>query len=132
MHAMTADLIARYRPFSDAPPPEPESQEWIDENEANWCDARDDDIDYLLRPPNWPTSRCLYCDGYLVHSEDCKELRESWLPALAFGKHKGKRLKEVPKDYLRWLMKSDAIKDVDVRKAARSVLGMPEPIEEPA
>ena len=63
-------------------------------------------------------------------SEACKALHEGWLPVLEFGKHKGKPLAEVPEDYLRWLLRTEAIRDVDVRKAVRAILGIPEPVTE--
>ena len=130
MRASTAALIARNRPCPEPTAAEPASQEWIDANEVNWLAADDADVDYLIGPRNWPTSRCWICDGFLVHSEACQALLESWLPTLDFGKHKGKPLAEVPEYYLRWRLKADAIRDVDVRKAARAVLGIPEPVSE--
>ena len=130
MQPQTADLIARHRPCPDAFTFEPPSESWIDENEANWLNVRDEDIDYMIEPRRWPASRCPYCDGFLVHGDDCKALRDGWIPKLEFGKHRGRRLDQVPEDYLRWLLKSDAIKDADTRESALAVLGIPEPIKE--
>jgi hypothetical protein len=47
---------------------------------------------------------CLFCGGRKVHSQACRELRESWEPRMPFGRYQGKPLSEVPKSYFDWLM----------------------------
>ena len=66
-----------------------------------WQHITDEDREYLTTPRNWPDP-CLWCGGRLRHNPMCVVL--TWEPVLAFGRHKGKRLSKVPKDYLLWLL----------------------------
>jgi hypothetical protein len=117
-------------PADDLPFAEP-SAEWIAANEANWCNATDADVDYLTGPRQQPEP-CTWCGGRLHHSEACEALQQSWIPAFPFGRHKGKRVDEVPWDYLRWAWDNGAIRDVDVKEAVRKLLGIREPLEREA
>lgn len=72
-------------------------------NEWHWRHLRDADRDYLLGPRDWPDP-CPWCGGRLVHSAACDELRRQWVPVMPFGKHRGRRVDELPTDYLDWLL----------------------------
>ena len=61
------------------------------------------DYAYLTGPRRYP-SPCFCCGGRLVHSTICAELQLADMPVVPFGKHKGKRLSEVPFTYLAWLV----------------------------
>lgn len=108
----------------DFPLSEP-SAAWIAANEANWCNALDADVDYAINPRP-PVHPCTWCGGRLVHSKLCYELQQSWIPVFPFGKHKGTRVDQVPRDYLWWAWNVGAIRDVDVKEAVRKRLCIPE------
>ena len=85
----------------------------------------DADADHAIgaRPTVHP---CTWCGGRLVHSKACDRLRESWIPQMTFGKHKDKRVDEVPRDYLEWLWGTRSIRDADVKAAVQKLLGVPD------
>ncbi len=66
-----------------------------------WNDISDEDRAYLCGPRKWPEP-CAWCGGRMFHSPLCVEL--SWEPKMRFGKHKGKRISQVPMSYLKWLV----------------------------
>jgi hypothetical protein len=74
-----------------------------DANEWYWLHLRDADRDYLLAPRDWPDP-CPWCGGRLIHSPACNDLRREWVPAMPFGKHRGRRVDELPADYIDWLL----------------------------
>ena len=105
-------------------------------DEPLWEDQiSDEDREYLLGPSvsnpptikelvarrEWEEARypgpCPFCGGRNHHSKLCLELWESWQPTLPFGKHAGKWLSEVPKDYLRWLLRNSSSLDSELRTA---------------
>ena len=108
----------------DLPFAEP-SAEWITANEANWSNVYDEDAEHLIGPRP-PVHACAWCGGRLHHSEACEELRDSWAPKLTFGKHKGQRVDEVDLEYLRWTWDKGVIRNADLKKAIRKLLGIKE------
>jgi hypothetical protein len=103
---------------------EPVATEGFPSDIPEWLDIEDADREYLLGPPvgspptvahaaarrAWRQQRhpgpCPFCGGRARHGALCRELRGSWEPALRFGKHRGRRLSAVPKDYLKWLLQN--------------------------
>ena len=73
-------------------------------NEGCWADITDVDRAYLLGPRERPTP-CLWCGGRTRHGALCEELHKGWELKLPWGAHRGKRLSEVPTDYLNWLLR---------------------------
>lgn len=71
-------------------------------NEVYWTLVDEADREYLLAPRDWPDA-CAWCGGRMNHSTTCDSLRNSWAPILPFGKHRGRRVDEVPADYLAWV-----------------------------
>jgi len=71
-----------------------------------WGLISDEDRDYIAVPRE-PLSPCPWCGGRLHHSEACQEQKEGWTPKMTFGKHKGKRVDQVPVKYLRWLVRKN-------------------------
>jgi hypothetical protein len=92
-------------------------------NEFYWRQIEPAERQYLLRARHWPEA-CPWCGGRLCHSEMCNELHEHWAPRLEFGKHKGQRIKDVPTDYLQWLIKTRTVRDDDTRRAICRRLGV--------
>ncbi len=85
-------------------------------SESCWAELLTDDYCFLTGPRRYP-SRCPWCGGRLVHNRRCDDLRSDWEPKMPFGKHKGRRVSEVPKDYLRWLIAHCARFEPDLRQA---------------
>lgn len=77
-------------------------EDCFDYFEECWQQVTQHDYDHLNGPRDWP-SPCPWCGGRYIHSRACQELTASWEPTMPFGKHKGKRLSGVPKEYLNWL-----------------------------
>jgi hypothetical protein len=84
-----------------------------------WEQIGDADRAYLLGPRKWPRP-CPWCGGRLVHNPLC--LTFSWEPVLSFGKHNGKRVSEVPIDYLAWLLGAKTNLDGELEAAIRQRL----------
>lgn len=72
-------------------------------DESWWDYLREGDLRYLLGPRDWPRDRCAWCGGFLIHSENCRELRASWL-VMPWGKHKGEAMKDIESTYLAWAL----------------------------
>ncbi len=66
-----------------------------------WQQMTDDARQYLARPVPDP---CVWCGGHYRHNPACVALHPDWRVAMPFGKHKGKPLDEVPREYLLWLV----------------------------
>ena len=75
----------------------------FDANEFYWASVCSEDYRYLTAPRSFP-SPCSWCGGRLRHHPCCDDLRAGWVPTMPFGKHKGRKLSDVPGDYLRWLL----------------------------
>lgn len=90
-----------------SPPPKPPAATSSGDshayNEECWKQVTQQDYAYLNGPRSWPLP-CPWCGGRLRHSQACHELTKSWEPTMPFGKHKGRPISEVPKDYLYWLI----------------------------
>jgi hypothetical protein len=71
-------------------------------SDSCWSQVSVPDYRDLTTKRNYPPP-CRWCGGRLVHNRLCDWLCQSWQPTLPFGKHKGKRLSDVPIDYLQWL-----------------------------
>ena len=71
-------------------------------NEHHWANLTAEDCEHLTAPHRFPEP-CPWCGGRYLHNPLCDELRASWEPTLPFGKHKGKPLSAVPRDYLGWV-----------------------------
>ena len=61
---------------------------------------------------------CQGCDKFLGYKQKEGDVQTM---KLHFGKHKGKLIKEIPRDYLSWLVKQDGVKD-NVKKVAKKVI----------
>ena len=72
-------------------------------SEFYWSQLPPRDYAYLTGARGYP-SPCVWCSGRLMHSPECDDLQRSWELEMPFGKHKGKRISEVPLDYLYWLL----------------------------
>ena len=94
------------------------------ENEFYWQQVKAEDQVYLLGPRNWPDP-CVWCGGRLRHSSFCHDLQKSWESELTFGKHKGRRISDVPLDYLLWLRGNARSLDPDIRAAIERKLSPP-------
>jgi hypothetical protein len=70
---------------------------------------------HLLSPRNYPEP-CVWCGGRLRHAAMCEEMHRD-RTRLTFGKHRGKRIEDVPEDYLKWLRGSSVTLDPEVRRA---------------
>jgi hypothetical protein len=84
-----------------------------------WGDARLKWVDWLEKrhPP-----QCYFCKGRHAHNPNCYAVRWAFQLKMPFGKHKGKPLGEVPKDYLQWLLRKADRMDSDTREAVEIVL----------
>jgi len=80
-----------------------------------WASISAEDDRYLTGPRILPKSRCPWCGGYLVHPRACKELSAAWEPTLPYGKYRGRRVWDVPVDYLRWMLGSANTLSPDLR-----------------
>lgn len=89
-------------------------------SEFYWSQISKADHSYLLGPRDYPPA-CAWCGGRMVHNPLCDELRQSWEPIVLFGKHLGRRVSEVPGDYLSWLVCHARIKG-ELREAIRRQL----------
>jgi uncharacterized protein (DUF3820 family) len=88
-----------------------------DYSEFYWSCIYPHDFAYLTAPRDYP-GPCVWCGGRLHHNRLCDELRHSWQAEMPFGKHKGRKLADVPRDYLQWFASCDGI-DADLVNAVR-------------
>ncbi|MAT68931.1 MAG: hypothetical protein CMJ58_05350 [Planctomycetaceae bacterium] len=77
-----------------------------DANEANWHAVSLADYDYLTGPRRHPRP-CPWCGGRLVHNPACDDLRQGWVPTIPFGKHRGRRVDQLPADYVGWILAAE-------------------------
>jgi hypothetical protein len=89
-------------------------------NEWHWSHVSDDAYRYLTADRSF-AAPCPWCGGRLKHNPLCDELRVSWAPTLPWGRHKGKPLSEVPRDYLCWIGRNRSL-PADLRTAIESQL----------
>ena len=89
----------------------------FDPDDFEWEQLSDHDHAYLTAPR--PTlDPCPWCRRRLNHSPACIDLRLSWEVEMPFGKHKGRPLSQVPRDYLTWMLGKDGI-TTELREAIR-------------
>lgn len=86
----------------------PSSLDFQDYNKQCWQQLSERDYAYLTGPRSYPSS-CPWCGGRLIHAEACEELRASWELVMPYGKHKGRRISELPLDYLDWLRRQPGL-----------------------
>jgi hypothetical protein len=86
---------------------------------VTWTIARGKWVDWLAkRHPG----RCVFCGGRTVHSPGCFMFDSARGVRMRWGKHRGKRLGDVPRSYLHWLAyKAEAVDDT-LREAVERVL----------
>jgi hypothetical protein len=108
----------------DNPFPAPEFAEY---SELCWAEIYPHDSRYLTAARSWP-SPCPWCRGRLHHHPACDELRAESEPKMPFGKHKGRRVSQVPEDYLQWVLKHCTGIDDELRQAIEQRLTYPKPI----
>ncbi|MGD9647471.1 MAG: DUF3820 family protein [Pirellulales bacterium] len=92
-----------------------EPWDWFDQIDA---EARD----YLLGPRHWPKP-CVWCGGRLRHNPACVALCDDWSPAMPFGKHKGRPVRSLGRDYLAWLLASGIELGAELRHEIERMLG---------
>jgi uncharacterized protein (DUF3820 family) len=110
--------------------PEPLSWETCDPSELDapdvsafapddfeWGQLIDRDLAYLAAPRPI-LDPCPWCRRRLGHSPACIDLRLSWEIEMPFGKHKGRPLSQVPRDYLAWMLGKDGL-TTELREAIR-------------
>lgn len=83
--------------------PSPVDPDCDEANDWHWQQIDDVDRDYLLGPRNWPAP-CAWCGGRLAHRLACAELRRECIPVIPFGKHRGRRVDALPRDYIGWVL----------------------------
>lgn len=77
-------------------------------DDFEWGQLIDRDHAYLTAPRPTPDP-CPWCRRRLGHSPACIDLRLSWEIEMPFGKHKGRPLSQVPRDYLAWMLGKDGL-----------------------
>lgn len=119
-------------PNGDAIEPEPAHWETCDPSEVDaphistldplapddfeWGQLNDRDLAYLTAPRG--AEPCPWCSRRTGHSEACTDLRLEWEVEMPFGKWKGRKLSQVPRDYLEWLQRKHGITS-DLRDAVK-------------
>lgn len=83
-------------------------------NEYYWNTLCDEDYEYLTGVRSLP-QRCTWCGGHYFHSPLCDQMRSSWEPTMSFGKYKGKSISDIPKEYLKWILKNTNALQDDLR-----------------
>ena len=94
----------------------PRKSEVSDTSGDDWPEIDLADYRYLAEPATLAGAVCLVRWTGSPLGESCDELRRSWTPEMPFGKHKGKRLYDVPRRYLRWLLREADLQS-DLRRA---------------
>jgi len=74
-----------------------------------------------LASPHVAPAPCPWCGGRYRHNPLCDDLRASWEVVMPFGKHKGTPIRDVPTDYLQWLLQCGDVRG-ELRKEIESVL----------
>ena len=91
-----------------------------DVNEHWWWEITEADRQYLLSPhPPLPVP-CPMCGYRGRHRRFCTGTDET---IMAFGKHQGELVSDVPADYLRWLTRNTSYLQTDLREAIGRRLG---------
>ena len=66
-----------------------------------WELISDEDREYIRTPPR--QERCSWCKGIAHHHPLCDEMRSSW-SRVWWGTYNGRNIRDVPTDYLEWLV----------------------------
>lgn len=86
-------------------------------DDFEWGQLNDRDLAYLSAPrPS--LAPCPWCSRRTGHSQACVDLRLDWEVEMPFGKWKGRKLSQVPRDYLEWLQHKHGI-TAELRDAVR-------------
>lgn len=89
-------------------------------DDFEWGQLNDRDLAYLTAPRP-AIEPCPWCRRRFGHSEACSDLCLDWEVEMPFGKWKGKKLSQVPRDYLEWLQHKHGITS-ELRKAVKRQL----------
>ena len=103
-------------PGQDFDPANP-GADLYDKSQSYWNHLDDEGKEYLRQPAGLYSLRCPYCRKIGSHANDCLEHEQ-----IDFGKYKGRRLSQVPKKYLRYIVRLEGIKD-EHRQQVRAELG---------
>ncbi len=77
-------------------------------DDFEWGQLNNRDLAYLAAPR--PVAEpCPWCRRRYGHSQACVDLRLEWEVEMPFGKWKGKKLSQIPRDYLEWLQHKHGI-----------------------
>jgi uncharacterized protein (DUF3820 family) len=68
-----------------------------------WNHVTAEDYAYCRTAPRQYREPCLWCGLRTTHTLACELQRDLLAMEMPFGKHKGKPVRRVPRDYLRWL-----------------------------
>ena len=79
------------------------------------------DREYLLGRHRYP-ERCGFCGGHYRHNLNCVALCDEWQIPMPFGKHKGKPVASLERDYLAWLLKSGRELNAELRREIEHAL----------
>lgn len=84
-----------------------------------WNADRKQWLDWLNKrhPP-----KCFFCGGRTRHNPACCTLQWPFEVTMPWGAHRGKRLADVPEDYLQWLVRKSDRMDDKLREAIELVL----------
>ena len=100
-------------------PPEPTAPEvW------GWFEyLTTDDLEYLSGPRSFPVP-CPWCGGRYAHGRLCVALCDEWAVKMSGGRHKGKPVRDLDTEYMRWAAANMSNLPTDVRDEIERVLKM--------
>ncbi len=91
--------------------------DWFDHISAS-------DRDYLLGPrTEWRDVPCSWCHRRGPHTADCDQMHDEWSMPMPFGRHKGKPIRRIEREYLEWLL-GKVYLVADLRAEIERVLGV--------
>lgn len=88
--------LAAHPPFSDV------LEGKIDKSDYFWPLMEVSDRQYAVSPP--PKIRCPWCRRCCGHFVFCPELNDDHSVTMPFGMHRGTLVRNVPRDYLEWIV----------------------------
>ena len=77
--------------------------DFYDSSEFYWDQIHPDDLQQLREAV---PDRCYWCRGIYRHHPMCDRLQIEWSSEMPFGKHRGRKVVDLPTDYLTWLAKN--------------------------
>jgi hypothetical protein len=89
--------------------------------EIDWWQYIDDDARQYLLQRRKPVEPCPWCGGRLRHGPDC--FNQPSQVTMPKGRHKGKRITEVPIDYIKWAAINLEGLPPEVRRAVEEMAG---------